>query len=269
MQHQFVLRDHSALGWGLFGFWILMFLLIASRLVGPPEISAAATARAARNPMAGNRVGSASILLTLGALALGPVLVYAYQSDRSGRGGESLHIPAEIGGWRGTPALRGDFRPVFLVPDLEYERIYRDDQGREVYLYVAEYAIQEQGKEAVSNANTVYDERAWQPVATRARQLANSIAVQETRLRSRANAEKLVWQWYYVHGYAVRSPHLAKVLGAWSTLSMDPASAVVIVATDVHSSGKDSESSLLRFVTDSRPAIERAIDRARQRELSP
>jgi hypothetical protein len=50
---------------------------------------------------------------------------------------------------------------------------------------------------------------------------------------------------------------------------MDPASAVVIVATDVHSSGKDSESSLLRFVTDSRPAIERAIDRARQRELSP
>jgi EpsI family protein len=208
-------------------------------------------------------------LLTLGALALGPVLVYAYQSDRSERGEQSLHIPAEIGHWRATPALRGDFRFVFQVPDLEYERLYRDDHGREVYLYVAEYANQEQGKEAVSNANTVYDERAWQPVATRARYLGNNIAVQETRLRSRAKAEKLVWHWYYVHGYAVRSRYLAKALGAWSTLNMDPASAVVIVATDVHSSGEDGESSLLRFVTDSRPAIERAIDRARQREPSP
>jgi EpsI family protein len=155
------------------------------------------------------------------------------------------------------------------VPDLEYERLYRDDQGREVYLYVAEYAIQEQGKEAVSNVNTIYDERAWQAVATRGRYLGNNIAVQETRLRSRAKVEKLVWHWYYVHGYAVRNRYLAKALGAWSTLNMDPASAVVIVATDLYGSEEDSASSLLRFVTDSKPEIERAIDRARQRELSP
>jgi hypothetical protein len=50
---------------------------------------------------------------------------------------------------------------------------------------------------------------------------------------------------------------------------MDPASAVVIVATDLYGSEEDSASSLLRFVTDSKPEIERAIDRARQRELSP
>jgi EpsI family protein len=270
MQHQFVLRDHSALGWGLFGFWILLFLLIASRLVGPAdEVSSATSPQATRSLVTGNRVGSASILLTLGALVFGPVLVYAYQYDRSERGGQSLHIPAEIGGWRATPALRGDFRSVFQVPDLEYERLYRDDQGREVYLYVAEYAIQEQGKEAVSNVNTIYDERAWQAVATRGRYLGNNIAVQETRLRSRAKVEKLVWHWYYVHGYAVRNRYLAKALGAWSTLNMDPASAVVIVATDLYGSEEDSASSLLRFVTDSKPEIERAIDRARQRELSP
>ena len=265
MQHQFVLKDHSALGWGLFGFCMLVFLVIVSRLVGPDHAVSARSGQAGISPVTVNRAGSTGVLLSLAALAFGPALVHAYQSDRSETGERSLNVPVEIGGWRAAPAPRGGYRPLFQVPDLEYERLYYDGPGQKVYLYVAEYTIQEQGREAVSNANTVYSKHTWQPVETRARYLEGKQAVQETRLRSRAGTEKLVWHWYYVHGYAVRSRYMAKALSAWGAINMDAASSVVVVATDLDGSGEKAEQLLSRFVADTRPAIERAIDQTRKR----
>ncbi len=267
MQHYFVLTDHGALGWGFFGVCIVIFLFIISRVIGPDERAPdTASARATSALVAGKqRAGlGRSALLSLGALAFGPALVYAYQPDRSGIVEHALNLPAEIGNWRATPAPRGGYRPVVATPDLEHERLYRDAQGHLVYLYVAEYAYQQQGREAVSNANRVYDGRTWQPVLTRTRHLGDGNTVQETRLQSRAEAQKIVWHWYYVHGFAVSNRYMAKLLNAWSTLNSDAAAAVVVVATDYDGSDESTEA-LGRFVADAKQTVERAIDRARQR----
>jgi EpsI family protein len=268
MQHQFVLEDHSALGWGLFGACILLLLLIASRLIGPAsEAQDSARAKASVPAVArGKGVSLArSAMLSLGALVFGPALVYAYQSERSNSGMATLNLPAEIGSWRAVRVPRGGYRPVFQMPDLEHETFYRDPRGREVYLYVAWYGRQEQGKEAVSNANSVSDSKAWQPVLTTARYVDSMADVLEVRLRSRSGEEKLVWQWYYVHGSAVSSRYLAKLLNAWGTLNKDPTAAVVVVATDAHANEENTEALLQSFVADAKHTVEHAIDRALQR----
>jgi EpsI family protein len=133
-----------------------------------------------------------------------------------------------------------------------------------VYLYVAEYTYQEQGKKAVSNLNTVYGDETWEPVLTRTQRLGESATVKEALIRSRAGAEKLVWQWYYVHGSVVSSGYMAKLQNAWGTLNGDPAIAAVVVATDLEGGYEGTAALLTRFVTDTRQTVERAIDQTRQ-----
>jgi hypothetical protein len=61
----------------------------------------------------------------------------------------------------------------------------------------------------------------------------------------------------------VSSVYRAKLLNAWGTLNKDPAIAVVVIAADVEGSYESTEALLMRFVTDARPALERAIDHIR------
>jgi len=271
MQHYFVMTDHGALGWAFFGACIMVFLVVASRLIGPTERAPSRMGRqmeALPVSATSNASLAHSVLLSLGALVFGPALAYASQSDRSVSAELTLDLPAQIRGWQGGSAPHGGYRPGFGTPDFEYETFYHDTEGRRVYLYVGEFAYQEQGKEAVSNANKVYDGLTWQPMLTRTRHLADSSTVRETWLRSRTGTEKLVWQWYYVHGVAVSSPYMAKLVTAWSTLNKDPAAAVVVVATDFEGNAEGAEALLLRFVADTKHTVEAAIDRTRLRSAT-
>jgi EpsI family protein len=204
------------------------------------------------------------VLLSLGALGLGPALAYAYQPDSGAIDGSALSFPQELGGWRVMPAPSVGYRPVFDGPDMEYVGTYRDAEGSQVYLYLAEYAHQEQGKEAVSNGNSVYDNETWKPVQTRTHHVGDG-AVRETRIQSTTGAQKVVWQWYYVHGFSVSSSYAAKLLNAWGTLNRDPAIAAVVVATDLQSDSDRTAALLTRFVAEARPAIERSLDQVRRR----
>ena len=180
-------------------------------------------------------------------------------------GGLALNLPAEIRGWRAATVPSDGYRPVFQNPDLEHERFYRYAEKGQVYLYIAAYAFQKQGKEAVFYANRVYDDKAWQPVVTRTQRLGNGATVQETRIQSSTGAEKLVWQWYYVHGFMVSSDYMAKLLNAWGTLNRDPAIAVVVVAADLEGGDEDTVALLTRFVADTRQTVEGAIDSGQRR----
>jgi EpsI family protein len=84
--------------------------------------------------------------------------------------------------------------------------------------------------------------------------------VQETRIKSRAGGDKLVWQWYYVHGFMVSNDYIARLVNGWGMLRGDQAITVLVVAAAVNGSYENARALLLRFVTDTRPALERAID---------
>src|SRR5262249_20121351 len=168
MQHYFV-TDHWVPGWILFGVGMFVFFLFAGRLTTPGD--QALRRSGAEMPAVlgrGGRMGVVQIsLVTVSALVLGPGLLYAYRSDQRGVGRFELNLPAEIAGWRAASAASSGYRPDFQSPDLDYERLFRDAQGHQVYLYVAKYVHQAQGKEAVFIGNRIYDDETWTPVLTR------------------------------------------------------------------------------------------------------
>jgi EpsI family protein len=264
--------DHMNLGWTMFGISMVIFFALTSRLTAPGARASSTAAQSAGPPAVARDETSAirSALLSAAALLFGPALVYAYQlgpalvyADQPERGATAaaLQLPAEMGGWQAAAPGSGGYRPVFDSPDLEYEGVYRDAQSRQVYLYVARYLRQEQGKEAVYVGNRVYDAD-WQTVLTRNLELRTGGTVRETRLESRNGAEKLVWQWYYVHGFTVASGFMAKLVNAWGALNQDPAITAMVVATDLKDGYDSSQATtvLMRFVADTRPTLERAID---------
>jgi EpsI family protein len=261
MQHYFV-TEHWAPGWILFGVGMFVFFLFAARWAerGRETVNARTSAGMAGGYDAGKAIQSA--VLCLLALVSGPALVYAYQGDNPGIISRSLSLPSEIGAWHAAPAVPVGYRPVFQSPDLENERLYCDAQAKQVYLYVANYSRQEQGKEAVHVGNRVYDEETWRPVAARSLHLAGGGSVRETRVESTKGAQRVVWHWYYVHGFAVGNDMLAKLLNAWATLNRDPSITAVVVITDVQHSDDSAaaEAMLERFVSDARHVLEGAID---------
>jgi EpsI family protein len=262
--HQYAFIKHWAPGWVLFGIGMFIFLFLADRWTPPPDPPGGTLSADAAGTVGSHGTGlTRSAMLGLSALVLGPALLYAYQSDRREIGALVLDLPAEIGVWRAATAPGGGYRPVFQNPDLTYESLYRDAQGSRARLHVAEYAYQEPDKLAVSYASWIYDESTWQPVLTRTRDLGDGATVAEARIQTRGGARSVVWQWYYVHGSAVSSVYRAKLLNAWGTLNKDPAIAVVVVVAEVEGSYESTEALLMRFVADTRPALERAIDRIR------
>lgn len=266
MQHQFVTSDHSVLGWGLFGVLIVTFLLVAGRVVGVNDReNHAQRASVAKSTSidAFPRLAQCAVL-SLAAIVAGPALAHAYRAGPAALGAAApLTLPARIADWEAVPASPHGYRPAFEAPDAETAKIYRDQSGNEVYLYVGQYARQEQGREAVSLANRVYDAQAWSPVLTRALHLRNDAAVSETRLRSWSGAEKVVWQWYYVDGITVSSGPGAKLLNLWGTLKGDPRIAVVVLAADLVESDESTETTLIRFVDAAKPALASALDGAK------
>jgi EpsI family protein len=263
--HEYAFIKHWAPGWTLFGIGMLIFLVLADRLTRPVG-RAGGTLSAATD--ASRTVGQRARLvysasLSFGALALAPAFLYVHHSDSSERVPTPLKLPTEIGDWRAEMLPSSSYRPVFHDPDVEYERVYRDAQGGRVYLYVAEYTYQEEGKLAIRYENKVYDDNVWKWIVTRTRNLDGTNTVAETRIQTTTGAQKLVWQWYYVHGSAVSNAQMAKLLNIWGKLNHDPAIAVVVVAADLGRSHESVDGLLTRFVTDTRPALEHALDHIR------
>jgi EpsI family protein len=174
-------------------------------------------------------------------------------------------LPKDIDGWRAQPVLTHGLRPSFHGADAERQTVYSDARGTQVYVYAATYVYQEQGKEAVHAANSILGDATWHPLWTRTRAVTYGTTVREARVRSRMGGEKLVWQWYYVHGRTVGSGLSAKLLNAWATFNGDPSVAAVVIATDLRGTvdTRQAEADLTRFLADARQAIADAIDRAR------
>jgi EpsI family protein len=247
------------------------FVLWASRFVGDDDRPAKALTPPATGSWVKENAGThiaTSAVLTLLALAIGPALMSGYRVDRDAMRPPHLDLSEEISGWRAVTVPADAYRPVFTGSDAEYERIFRSDGDGEVYLYVAQYAYQEQGKEAVSETNGVHDPKRWTAELARTLRLPNGVTVRQTRIRSHGGTEKLVWQWYHVHGRTVSSDYLAKLLNVWGTLGGDPAIAVVVVAAELDGNDDRAAARLSRFVAEAWQTVERAIEHAPKRQRS-
>jgi EpsI family protein len=273
MQHYFVTQDHWTLGWVLFGIAVFTFILLANRFVATPKDSMRSSPpeQGERNPKSsrgGNPLSPLyAVLPVFLAMAVGPALAYHYEHGSDAAPIGKLTLTDGITAWQPYASSFWDYRPSFVKPDEEYGTLYRAENGPAVYVYVAYYARQEQGKEAVYYLNRVYDDKRWKSKGAHKREIdipaVPPLTVRETRIESTDGREKLIWQWYYVGGWRTSNDYVAKLLNLWVTLHGNPSIAAIVIAADLHGDADKSRAVLKRFLSDNMQGVEQAIDATR------
>jgi len=138
----------------------------------------------------------------------------------------------------------GGWKPSFADADTEFTQTYVRD-GQRVQVYIAYYADVQSGRKLISSTNTLFDRARWHRVGggrASANVSGQLLEVEETRIQS-AEANRVLWSWYWVGDRFTTSPYLAKLRLAWSQLSggLQASAAIVISAEYVANQGEATE----------------------------
>jgi EpsI family protein len=266
MNHPLV-RHHNKLGWVLFGAAMVLFVLLADRYLAPRVGLKLPADTPFKDPYGGNRIARSepmrAILFVLLGISAGPAIAAYHQQHLSGVAILSLATPSQIGAWKASALRIDEYHPGFRGADAVSERIYEVSPQDRVYVYLAYYARQTQGSEAVNDLNQLYDAKRWKAVSTSPGR--GDPAVTETEIHSREGHRTLViWQWYYVYNKRVSSDVMAKLWNLWGTLNGDPSTTACVIATDAEDSREAAEGRLANFVTDTAGTFERLVSKLRE-----
>ncbi len=227
------------------------------------EIAAAAapSATPAAQPADNQAAARVLSLLRFPAAAAGVLLIavaswtYATQvvgTDEKSRA--SLSSPA-AGPWHAVAPVPTDWQPTFPNASQEIMQSYSDG-ARRVDVYLAFFAQQRQGAEAVNWMNSLAGAAPW------TRGGGGSLEVQVSGQSIAANYERIVarerrrtiWYWYWVDGRLTDSPLYAKVLEAKAKLLRgEQAAAVIALATDSTDDPKVAQAALSEFLAQAWP----------------
>ena len=143
------------------------------------------------------------------------------------------------------------------------------ENGALVSLYIAYYADQRQGAEAINEQNTLYDENRWQPRRQADRRVALAdgtvLVVREIELVAGNGAERLVWYWYRMGDKRTTSPVVAKLWQLANSLTGSLDGAVIAVSSRRHESLDTTRADLEQFLVLMEPRLVAAINRAMTR----
>ena len=232
--------DHLVYGWVFFGFVTVVLLLVGMTFWEHTNISGSSGNEVLRAPIASaSRASARGPIVAAGLAALliaGAAPTYAGYMDGilSGRTvGDIVEMQVQSP-WQHTAALGRRWQPTFQGADRRsLQHFIRD--GRRIDLFIAYYAYQRQGAEAVNSQNRFGDGKEWTRVGGGqfpAQVDSSPLRVSYTRLLSRRGG-RIVWHWYWVDGEFTANPLLAKALQARARIfGGNEAAAVIAVATD-------------------------------------
>lgn len=242
--------DHLLAGWAFFT--VVMFLLfwvgLSMREPGPPlfedKLSLSSTGEmdlSARREWFGRNTQRRSFFRMamtagggVGLVALAPLLVMALPSPLPTALGSSPFSLAVSSPWHAQSDYAGNWTPHFGGADIVLNRTYTDG-AREVHLFLAVYAQQQQGRELVSETNILTDRSRWKLVSENRRKTIVEnfpLTVKESHIRSEL-APRLVWSWYWLGGHMTSNAYMAKLLQATAyLLGGATEGAVIAIAAD-------------------------------------
>jgi len=277
MQHYFVTTDHVTLGWVLFGVILFIYLMLCNRYL----LSDRWYAKVVRQPSNNNETLSgniataqrdkkdswrpAALIVILAGISIGPVLASVYQTHPKNAANVSIEIASPDNEWVSLDRIGGDWQPVYHGADYQWKKMYRDRKNNVVELYLAYYAFQSEGKEAIHHLNELYDKGKWKTVSQRKldkRLSAASVEVNQHIIESRTGEKRLVWQWYFINNQRIGSRLDAKVAGIKGLLSGDSAVSVLAISTDINPDYEKADAVLTAFLGTFLKGIENAVELA-------
>jgi EpsI family protein len=256
MQHYFVTEDHVGLGWVLFAVGMTAFLFALARWAPQAWYAdAPSDAGDAVGDLRGAAVGLVMIGLVV-ILTAAPLLERWYGRDAAASELMSVRLPATSDAWArlaGVSSLGpgGDERWGMgaIGAQAMAAGAYRDRSGRLLDAYVACYAEQGQGREAVSGQHRLYDTQHWRTEQRRALAVPTPPGVVEERvLVDSAGERRIVWHWYVLGNRQTGSAYRAKLLGLLELLRGNRAASLVAVAGDVVDSPEGTRAALTRYI---------------------
>jgi EpsI family protein len=197
-----VAQDHLLFGWILFVMVMVLYSWIASRSAAP-ELGN----RLLPDPhLAGP--SPTSYCVAIAALIAAPFLTFAFgQTGNATRSSASEpHLPPATGTWHGPlDASERDWHPVFLGADVELYGRYSMDSGREIEAVAIGYRTQIQGRELVSEENSLLG-------ASGLRQIGEAVIRGGTRSFEEAivvdaqGRQSIIWSVYDIGGRTFVTP---------------------------------------------------------------
>jgi exosortase A len=229
---------HLIYGWLIFAAMMLILFRLGSRWREQSEVEAT------RTPIDGAlRPAHTFRLLLVGAGAVALVALVSTTADRiakqPAREVRLLQAPAlpVDRPWMTLSGYTTEWRPHFAGADREVVESYALND-RQVHMYIAYYATQNQGAELISDSNFILDGERWVRLAekrTRALIDRRAVNVHEVVMKTSPNSDRrrLVWTWFWVAGEFTSNPIYAKLLQAKARLVGGPqAAAAIAIATD-------------------------------------
>ncbi|WNM64038.1 exosortase A [Candidatus Nitrospira neomarina] len=151
----------------------------------------------------------------VGVVALAPLCVMALSPSPPTSLGPSPFSLVVSSPWHTLSDYAGNWTPHFEGADTVLTRTYTDGH-RQVHLFLAVYFQQQQGRELVSQTNSLIDGDRWELVSESRRETLVEnfpLTVKESHLRSEV-APRLVWSWYWLGGHMTSNAYMAKLLHA-------------------------------------------------------
>jgi len=262
MQHYFVTEDHVTLGWVLFAVIFFIYFMgakkIFDRTVVLRKVSNNNNVTSKPRSIATTELVRAGVLLLVGILP-GPVyMLYAQNTAYIPSKRVSIDINPE---W-GLYVAKTNFAPHLLPADWEYRQSFMKDNNK-VTMYINYYAMQVQGKEAVSSFNQLYDRSKWH---LKSKQIARfkpnndgRITVNVFLIENNVGQQKYIWQWYYLGGRHTNEYTHAKVLSILGAFVNDTGASMILLVTDVDADSQKASKILKNFASGSIAPITDAL----------
>jgi EpsI family protein len=197
----------------------------------------------------------AGVLLLAAVLVVsGPVIASLLAGQANTGQAVAVELPAGSQGWSGPMQSADSWMPRFHGA-VSSKQAYRKD-GDSVWLYIGSYPVQSQGRELISDLNSIADPSLWQlqyshgvVVASGDRRLL------EQRIRSASGEQRLVWYWYRVAGVATTNRYMAKLLQVYGLVAGKPQASLVALATGIEEDVQDSRQRLKDFMLTFGPSL--------------
>ena len=254
--------DHLIYGWIFFSIVIVLMLALGALFRerqddtrhGADAGAAIPTDHASSRLIACAIAGCAAVALTAPAYA---ELTAAAPSTRR----IELTAPAGASGWRLAPDHVDRWRPRFAGADATLQRSYVGNGGA-VHLFVAYYADQRQGAEAVAQSNKIEGAGFWSRTGGgSATAIVDGAPLQVRSMRLvRGSRGRVVWYWYWIDGQYTASALRAKWLEARARLlGGRRASAAIAVAADYDETPVEA-ARILRGFLEGQPPLRRILE---------
>jgi EpsI family protein len=181
-------------------------------------------------------------LLTIGYLfLLKPKPVYLQRS--------MTEFPRIIGNWSGQDIAFTEPPFKYFSADTELKRVYKDNSGREIKLYIGYFASQDQDREIV---NYRFD-----PLQQNAKVIRIPIGSDVIVIKNKIDNKASVYFWYDINGKALTDRYAAKAATIFDAfLHRRTNAAIVVIAAD----RAEKEKADIQFVKDLFPVIQTYLE---------